>query len=87
MPRKTAARTPDEELPDVPAMAEQDWSEIEGADVAVEGNSPVSKPNGDLAEEEDDNPYQGSDEALPDDAEERVLSRDPSKEGSRFDEV
>lgn len=38
-------------------------------------------------EEDDDNPYQESDAALPDDLEEEVLDRDPSKEGARFDEV
>lgn len=42
------------------------------------------------AEEEvddDDNPYQESDEALPDDAEEAAISRHPSREGGRFDEI
>lgn len=34
-----------------------------------------------------DNCYQESDEALPDDREERTLTRDPSREGGRFDEV
>lgn len=38
------------------------------------------------AESEDD-PYQESDEALPDDAEERVINRNPSREGGAFDEV
>lgn len=38
------------------------------------------------AESEDD-PYQESDEALPDDAEERVIDRNPSREGGAFDEV
>ncbi|UXT96453.1 hypothetical protein [Agrobacterium tumefaciens] len=38
------------------------------------------------AESEDD-PYQESDEALPDDAEERVINRNPSREGGTFDEV
>lgn len=46
-----------------------------------------AEAEGDLPEEDDDNPYQDSDEALPDDEEERVLSKDPSKEGSRFDEL
>jgi hypothetical protein len=35
----------------------------------------------------DDDPYQESDEALPDDAEERVIDRNPSREGGAFDEV
>ncbi len=38
------------------------------------------------AESEDD-PYQESDEALPDDAEERVINRNTSREGGAFDEV
>ncbi|QXC51345.1 hypothetical protein KHC17_12575 [Agrobacterium salinitolerans] len=38
------------------------------------------------AETEDD-PYQESDEALPDDAEERVINRNPSREGGAFDKV
>lgn len=45
------------------------------------------EPTGELPDEDDDNPYQESDEALPDDLEEAVLGKDPSKEGSRFDEV
>lgn len=45
------------------------------------------EPNGELPEEDNDNPYQESDEALPDELEEAVLRKDPSKEGSRFDEV
>lgn len=45
------------------------------------------EPTGELPDEDDDNPYQESDEALPGDLEEAVLRKDPSKEGSRFDEV
>lgn len=41
----------------------------------------------DPTEEDDDNAYQNSDEALPDDTEERVLSHDPSREGGQFDEI
>lgn len=43
-----------------------------------------------LGEEEaetEDDAYQESDEALPDDAEERVINRNPSREGGAFDEV
>lgn len=35
----------------------------------------------------DDNPYQNSDEALPEDEEEVSLARDPSREGGRFGEI
>jgi hypothetical protein len=38
-------------------------------------------------EEDDDNAYQESDEALPDDAEEAAISRNPSREGGRFDDT
>jgi hypothetical protein len=79
-----------------PTIEEQDWDAIEAGEI-----EPVSVPeNGDLryadAEgqsggelpgEDDDNPYQESDEALPDDAEEAAITRDPSKGGTRFDEV
>ncbi len=37
--------------------------------------------------ETEDDPYQESDEALPDDAEERVIDRNPSREGGAFDKV
>ncbi|MCM2433635.1 hypothetical protein [Agrobacterium rosae] len=43
-----------------------------------------------LREEEaetDDDPYQESDDALPDDVEEKVLDRNPSREGGKYDEV
>lgn len=37
--------------------------------------------------ETEDDPYQESDDALPDDEEERVIDRNPSREGGAFDEV
>ncbi|BCM17951.1 hypothetical protein [Mesorhizobium sp. J8] len=76
-----------------PTIEQQDWDALEGGrilpdSVAVNGDpQDDAEAEGDLPEEDDDNPFQDSDEALPDDEEERVLSRDPSKEGSRFDEV
>lgn len=51
------------------------------------GDFRYDEPDGELPEEDDDNPYQESDEAMPEDREERAISRDLSKEGSRFDEV
>ncbi len=49
---------------------------------------PDLPPGGTLPslEEEDDNPYQDSDEALPDDSEEARLRRNPGREGGLFDE-
>ncbi|RWB79088.1 MAG: hypothetical protein EOQ50_04580 [Mesorhizobium sp.] len=78
---------------EAPTIEQQDWDALEGSrilpdSVAVNGDpQDDAEAEGDLPEEDDDNPFQDSDEALPDDEEERVLSRDPSKEGSRFDEV
>lgn len=76
-----------------PALEEQDWEAIESGAI-----TPDSIPeNGDLRydversveppEDNDDNPYQNSDEALPEDREEAAITRDPFREGSRFDEV
>ena len=76
-----------------PALEEQDWEAIESGAI-----TPDSIPeNGDLRydvehsgeapEEDDDNPYQNSDEALPEDREETAITRDPSREHSRFDKV
>ncbi|MDX8451212.1 hypothetical protein RFM98_00425 [Mesorhizobium sp. VK9D] len=78
---------------EAPAIEQQDWDTFEGNKVlpdsviAENGAPDPQETKGTVPEEDDDNPYQESDEALPDDAEERGLSRDPSKEGSRFDEV
>lgn len=71
-----------------PQLEETDWNAIENAAFV-----PDSAPqNGDmrydlgggeaqsgLDEEDDDNPYQESDEALPDDEEEAAIRRDPGK--------
>lgn len=77
-----------EDLPDTPGLREQDWDAVEAASVPPEdGDARLGdKPDGELLDEDDDNAYQESDEALPDDLEEKVLSRDPSKGGGRFDE-
>ncbi|RTL61993.1 MAG: hypothetical protein EKK41_26115 [Hyphomicrobiales bacterium] len=85
-------QTAHEDQAEAPTIEQQDWDEMEGTKVrpdiaAVEGADDTAETEGTLPEEDDDNAYQNSDEALPDDEEERVLSHDPSKEGSRFDEV
>jgi hypothetical protein len=79
---------------EAPTIEQQDWDALEGTKVlpdsvvVVENGFPDrQETEGTLPEEDDDNAYQNSDEALPDDEEERALSRDSSKEGSRFDEV
>ncbi|RWF51050.1 MAG: hypothetical protein EOS46_01875 [Mesorhizobium sp.] len=90
-PRKTeqpAVQAEDPDETEGPAMEQQDWDALEGAKILPD-NAAVedeAEEEGDLPEEDDDNPYQESDEALPDDVEEAVISRDPSREGGRFDE-
>jgi len=42
--------------------------------------------DGEVVEEDDDNPYQNSDDALPEDEEEAAITRHPTREG-RFDET
>lgn len=81
------------EADDAPALEQQDWEGLEGTDLAPE-SAPENgdlryedEPSGELPGEDDDNPFQDSDEALPDDSEEQVLRRDPQKRGTRFDEV
>ncbi|MEZ2333911.1 hypothetical protein AB6802_29720 [Mesorhizobium sp. RCC_202] len=78
---------------EAPMIEQQDWDAFEGdkalpdSPTTEEGAPDLRETEGALPEEDDDNPYQDSDEALPDDEEERALKRDPSREGSRFDEV
>jgi len=76
---------------DAPARAKPDWDDIGTRGVAGipagDVPPPQDEPDGDLPEEDDDNAYQNSDEALPDDKEERAIARDPDREGGRFDEV
>jgi hypothetical protein len=84
---------------DAPEDAEQDWESIEGAapDTAIrqgdgdEGEGiesavgPGREIEGDLPEEDDDNPDQESDEALPDDEEEHAIRRDMGGSGIRYE--
>lgn len=58
-----------------------DEPELVSADVESLENQSDSDPIDD-----DDNPYGASDEALPDEGEERELLRDPSGEATRFGE-
>jgi hypothetical protein len=79
-----------------PALEQEDWDTLKGGEPAPTGipneadlrHDPINAPEpDDLPEEDDDNPYQESDEALPDEEEEAALARDPSKQKSRFGEV
>jgi hypothetical protein len=98
-PLKKPARPAQEETrEDGPQLEQQDWAALEGAApfagrVPADENGrplpelPLAAPDGELPGEEADNPYQRSDEALPDDEAEAVIDRNPSREGGRFDEV
>lgn len=76
-----------------PALEQQDWEAIESGAITPDSlpeNGDFrydAEPSSEAPEEDDDNAYQNSDEALPDDGEEATLTRNPAREGSRFDEV
>lgn len=77
---------------EVPGYQQADWDEIQSGittreDIPIEEVYEEGVLDGELPGEDDDNPYMDSDEALPDDAEERAIRRNPSKEGGTFDEV
>ena len=97
-PRRTQQEL--DQIPDGPVIEEQDWEAMEGADiepVSAPDNGDLrydpresvrtGQVPGELPGEGQDNPYNKSDEALPDDEDEKSISRNPSKEGGRFDEV
>lgn len=85
-------RKPSDEV-EAPTPRQQDWDALRGARILPDGADEESLPDtgvekeGDLPEEDDDNPYQDSDDALPDDAEEAAIGRDPARRGGPFDEV
>jgi hypothetical protein len=68
----------DDELPP-PARRDRDELTGEEARAALVGQDEL---DGELPEEDDDNPYQNSDEALPDDEEEAAIRRNLSREDS-----
>ena len=81
---------PDDEV-EAPTPRRQDWDETRGARIlpdSVQGNSENDiEKDGEPLEEDDDNAYQNSDEALPDDAEEAAIEGDHARRGGPFDEV
>ncbi|TIV99101.1 MAG: hypothetical protein E5V85_08930 [Mesorhizobium sp.] len=93
MDPRNKQRSKQQDEAEAPAIEQQDWESFEGDrvlpdSVVVEEGVPDARETEEApSEEDDDNPSQNSDEALPNDEEEEVLSKDPSKEGSRFDEV
>ena len=87
MPTERTIRDANEAFEEKTALEQPDWDDIEGATGLADEMDENDEPTGELPEEDDDNPDQESDEALPDDLEERVLYKDPSKESERFGEV
>ena len=84
---------PDKDTSHTPNEPEEIKDELVSDDViaddelAIRGEHLVeSEDAGDLSEDDDDNAYQESDEALPDDEEEREIARDPEREGRRFND-
>jgi hypothetical protein len=76
-----------------PALEEQDWDAIGSGAIrpdSIPENGDLRydvERSGEVPEEDDDNPYQNSDEALPEDTDEAAIARNPAKEDGRFDEV
>ncbi|NTF06825.1 hypothetical protein G6L37_11695 [Agrobacterium rubi] len=68
---------------------DQDIVDLEVNDLPEDGelSQQIEQELRDEEAETDDDPYQESDDALPDDDEEKVLNRNPSMEGGKFDEV
>lgn len=76
-------------LPGTEDAMNEDLIDLDIDALPAKGEIPQSIEH-DIEEEEadsEDDPYQESDEALPDDDEERVINRNPSREGGAFDEV
>lgn len=82
-------RTRTDEQTGSPDIASADWDAVAGGETDAERLS----ENGDFRyeegaqapEEDDDNPFGESDEALPDDREERAIGRDNARSGERTD--
>jgi hypothetical protein len=64
-----------------PTIQQQDWDAIRGGKIlpdSVQDNGDIRydvEKDGEPPDEDDDNAYQNSDEALPDDDEERAIAR------------
>jgi len=73
---------------EAPTREQQDWDAIKGAKILPDSAEEDGIEKGrELPDEDDDNAYQDSDDALPDDAEEAAIKRDPARRGGPFDEV
>ncbi len=89
---KISGKQPEkQEKPDRTPIETQDWNEVGVTEVQADDELAIlgerqtqSEDAGDLSEDDDDNPYQESDAALPDDEEEAEIAFDPEREGHRF---
>ena len=73
---------------EAPTREQQDWDAIKGAKILPDSAEEDGIEKGrELPDEDDDDAYQDSDDALPDDAEEAAIKRDPARRGGPFDEV
>ena len=73
---------------EAPTREQQDWDAIKGAKILPDSAEEDGIEKGrELPDEDDDNAYQDSDDALPDDSEEAAIKRDPARRGGPFDEV
>jgi hypothetical protein len=73
--------------PDISRIPSGDWGALGRGDIEPEIDlEELAEEEIEEDEDDDDNAYQDSDEALPDDEEEAAISRDPSRQGTRFDE-
>ena len=73
---------------EAPTREQQDWDAIKGAKILPDSAEEDGIEKGrELPDEDDDNAYHDSDDALPDDAEEAAMKRDPARRGGPFDEV
>ncbi|EJN04306.1 hypothetical protein [Phyllobacterium sp. YR531] len=89
--KSSTAQNENQEKPLRTPIETQDWDEVGSSEVQADdelvisgGRQVESEDAGDLSEDDDDNPYQESDEALPDDKEEAEIALDPEREGRRF---
>ena len=93
--RATVDSEPAEDQRTERSVKSQDWDEVSeevdkggaSAQQELQNIDEIETVENEDADDNDDNPYQESDAALPDDAEEAAIRRDPSREGSQFDEI
>jgi len=92
---KAKRHVPEDILEEAPQPRSLDWDEIKGVEFTPEDGEAENVPfdqSGRVNTDEhygegEDNPYMESDEALPEEEEEKVLRRNNAREGGRFDEV